>query len=121
MTTVVLLRSQHLCLSSHFHLANRCDDVYLAVRVEGGTEHEKDRQVKADSYITLSQSRPEQDPSDLQEEIGVLKLKLRQAEETAQRVQREVRGAWGEWGARGAWGNGGVTGVFATDEHRLSV
>lgn len=74
-------------------MANRCDDVYLAVRVEGSTEYEKDNQVKADSYITVFQSRPEQkDSSDIQEEISILKVKLRQAEETAQKVQREVRG-----------------------------
>lgn len=74
-------------------MANRCDDVYLAVRVEGSTEYEKDNQVKADSYITVFQSRPKQkDSSDIQEEISILKVKLRQSEETAQKVQREVRG-----------------------------
>uniref|UniRef100_A0A3Q4HLH3 Coiled-coil domain containing 136b n=1 Tax=Neolamprologus brichardi TaxID=32507 RepID=A0A3Q4HLH3_NEOBR len=80
-----LLFQQIFCL-----MANRCDDVYLAVRVEGSTEYEKDNQVKADSYITVFQSRPEQkDSSDIQEEISILKVKLRQAEETAQKVQRE--------------------------------
>lgn len=77
--------------------------MYLAVRVEGGTEHEQEDQVKADSYITLSQSGPEHqdqapedpDSSSVQEtvcssELSVLKVQLREAEETAQKVQREV-------------------------------
>ncbi len=87
-------------------LVNRCDDVYLAVRVEGDTKREQDDQVKSDSYITLSQSstehqeRPPEDPdsSSVQErvcssELNVLKVQLRQAEETAQKVQREVPAA----------------------------
>lgn len=67
---------------------NRCDGVYLAVRAEG---HDQD-QVKTDSYITVSQSRPEpqvqEEGSD--SELDVLKVQLRQAEETAHWVQREV-------------------------------
>lgn len=87
-------------------LVNRCDDVYLAVRAEGDTKREQDDLVKSDSYITLSQSgtehqdRPLEDPdsSSVQEkvcssELNVLKVQLRQAEETAQKVQREVRAA----------------------------
>lgn len=71
---------------------NRCDDVYLAVRAEGD-------QVKTDAYITLSQSGPEHlqdvDSSSVRdvgdsEELNVLKVQLRQAEETAHKVQREV-------------------------------
>ncbi|XP_044042719.1 coiled-coil domain-containing protein 136-like isoform X2 [Siniperca chuatsi] len=76
-----------------------CDDVYLAVRVEGGIKCERDDQVKADSYITLSQSGPPEDPdsSSVQEEVcsselNVLKVQLRQAEETAHKVQRECDG-----------------------------
>lgn len=74
---------------------NRCDDVYLAVRVEGHTHPVQDQQVKTDSYITVSQSRPEpQEDSVLEEvsgsELDVLKVQLRQAEETAHWVQREV-------------------------------
>lgn len=66
--------------------------MYLAVRAEGN-------QVNADSYISLSQSGPEPqeelDSSPVQEEVcsselQVLKVQLRQAEETAHRVQREV-------------------------------
>uniref|UniRef100_A0A3Q1B6K2 Coiled-coil domain containing 136b n=1 Tax=Amphiprion ocellaris TaxID=80972 RepID=A0A3Q1B6K2_AMPOC len=74
-----------------------CDDVYLAVRVEGDTEHVD--QVKADSYITLSQSSPDQQDSDSSSvledvsELNVLKVQLKQAEETAQKVQREVPAA----------------------------
>ncbi|XP_049895358.1 coiled-coil domain-containing protein 136-like isoform X2 [Epinephelus moara] len=70
-----------------------CDDVYLAVT---DTEHE---QVKADSYITLSQSGPEQQdrPSEDEEkvcssELNVLKVQLRRAEDTAHRVQTECDG-----------------------------
>lgn len=87
-------------------LVNRCDDVYLAVRAEGDTKCEQDDQVKSDSYITLSQSgtehqdRPLEDPdsSSVQEkvcssELNVLKVQLRQAEETAQKVQKEVPAA----------------------------
>lgn len=87
-----------LCL-----LVNRCDDAYLAVRGEGNTKPEQDDQVKADTYITLSQAAPEQqerplqapDSSSIQEkvcssELDVLKVQLRQAEETARHVQREV-------------------------------
>ncbi|XP_073336536.1 coiled-coil domain-containing protein 136-like [Pagrus major] len=78
-----------------------CDDVYLAVRVEGNTKREQDDQVKADSYITLSQSGPEHaedpDSSSVQEkacssEINTLKVQLRQAEETAHKVQSECDG-----------------------------
>ncbi|XP_023152499.2 coiled-coil domain-containing protein 136-like isoform X2 [Amphiprion ocellaris] len=77
-----------------------CDDVYLAVRVEGDTEHVD--QVKADSYITLSQSSPDQQDSDSSSvledvsELNVLKVQLKQAEETAQKVQRECDGLKGE-------------------------
>uniref|UniRef100_A0A3Q1EX72 Coiled-coil domain-containing protein 136-like n=1 Tax=Acanthochromis polyacanthus TaxID=80966 RepID=A0A3Q1EX72_9TELE len=73
-----------------------CDDVYLAVRVEGDTEQVD--QVKADSYITLSQSSPDQQDSDSSlvpedvSELNVLKVQLKQAEETAQKVQRECDG-----------------------------
>ncbi|XP_074481242.1 uncharacterized protein LOC141761650 isoform X2 [Sebastes fasciatus] len=71
------------------------DDAYLAV-----TERE---QVKADSYITLSQSGPEhqvqdrplEDP-DSSSEFNVLKVQLRRAEETAHRVQTECDGLKGE-------------------------
>ncbi|XP_030006266.1 coiled-coil domain-containing protein 136 [Sphaeramia orbicularis] len=75
-----------------------CDDVYLAVRVEGQTECEQNDQVKSDAYITLSQSGPEhqegQRDSDLSsvQELSALKIQLRQAEETAQKVQRECDG-----------------------------
>ncbi|XP_074481244.1 coiled-coil domain-containing protein 136-like isoform X4 [Sebastes fasciatus] len=73
----------------------RRDDAYLAV-----TERE---QVKADSYITLSQSGPEhqvqdrplEDP-DSSSEFNVLKVQLRRAEETAHRVQTECDGLKGE-------------------------
>ena len=72
-------------------LVNRCDDAYLAVKVD-------DDQVKVDSYITLSQPGPEQKDLDLSvvqddqctSEISVLKVQLKQAEEKAQKVQREV-------------------------------
>lgn len=72
--------------------------MYLAVRVEGDTAPESDDQVKADSYITLSQSGPEHREDPVQEEVRsseleVLKVQLRQAEETAHRVQREVPAA----------------------------
>ncbi|XP_071358748.1 coiled-coil domain-containing protein 136-like isoform X2 [Trachinotus anak] len=74
-----------------------CDDVYLAVRVEGNTEREQEDQGKA--YITLSQDRPPQDVDSwsVQEqvcssELKVLKVQLREAEETAQKVQRECDG-----------------------------
>ncbi|XP_030296507.1 golgin subfamily A member 4-like isoform X2 [Sparus aurata] len=80
-----------------------CDDVYLAVRVEGDTKREQDDQVKADSYITLSQSGPEPteepDSSSVQEkvpEINILKVQLRQAEDTAHKVQSECAGLKGE-------------------------
>lgn len=69
----------------------RCDDAYLAVRVQGNSD--SNEQVKTDSYITLSRSGPKQqdlDPSVVQDEINVLKVQLRQAEETAQKVQKEV-------------------------------
>uniref|UniRef100_UPI0037E6FB08 coiled-coil domain-containing protein 136 isoform X2 n=1 Tax=Semicossyphus pulcher TaxID=241346 RepID=UPI0037E6FB08 len=77
-----------------------CDDVYLAVRGEGHTQPEQEDQVKADSYITLSQSGPEES-STVQEdvcssELRVLKAQLRQAEETAHNVQRECDGLKGE-------------------------
>uniref|UniRef100_A0A3Q3EMU7 Coiled-coil domain-containing protein 136-like n=1 Tax=Labrus bergylta TaxID=56723 RepID=A0A3Q3EMU7_9LABR len=73
---------------------SRCDDVYLAVRGEGDSKPEQEDQVKADSYISLSQSGPE-DQEEVQEEVcgselNVLKEQLREAEETAQKVQREV-------------------------------
>ncbi|XP_070848477.1 coiled-coil domain-containing protein 136 isoform X1 [Chaetodon trifascialis] len=86
-----------------------CDDVYLAVREEGATKRDQDNRVKADSYITLSQSGPDHqeraledwDPSSVQEkvcssELDVLKVQLRQAEETAHKVQRECDGLKGE-------------------------
>ncbi|XP_022611539.1 coiled-coil domain-containing protein 136 isoform X1 [Seriola dumerili] len=86
-----------------------CDDVYLAVRVEGSTEREQEDQGKADSYITLSQAGPghqDRPPEDLDlssvqdmvcsSELNVLKVQLREAEETAQRVQRECDGLKGE-------------------------
>ncbi|XP_049423433.1 coiled-coil domain-containing protein 136-like isoform X2 [Epinephelus fuscoguttatus] len=67
-----------------------CDDVYLAV-----TDTERE-QVKADSYITLSQSSPEQQdrpPEDEEKvcssELNILKVQLRRAEDTAHRVQTE--------------------------------
>ncbi|XP_041820403.1 coiled-coil domain-containing protein 136-like [Chelmon rostratus] len=87
---------------------DRCD-VYLAVREEGDTKRERDDQVKADSYITLSQSCPDHqdqalkdpDSSSVQEkfcssEQGVLKVQLTQAEEMAHEVQRECDGLKGE-------------------------
>lgn len=84
-----------------FLLFDRCDDVYLAVRVEGNAECDNDERVKTDSYITLSQPGFEhQDrlPEDLDSfsvrEIDTLKAQLREAEETAQRVQREVTSEW---------------------------
>lgn len=71
--------------------------MYLAVREDCDTVRVQDEQVKTDSYITLSQSVPDhQDPppADLDlssvQEISTLKVQLREAEETAQRVQREV-------------------------------
>ncbi|XP_031167131.1 coiled-coil domain-containing protein 136-like isoform X2 [Sander lucioperca] len=77
-----------------------CDDVYLAV-----TDTE---QVKADSYITLSQSgdgehrgRPSEDPESPPvsiSEVSVLKVQLRRAEETAHKVQTECDGLKGELG-----------------------
>ncbi|XP_040008530.1 coiled-coil domain-containing protein 136-like [Xiphias gladius] len=79
-----------------------CDDVYLAVRVEGHTECEREDRMKPDSYITLSQSGPErQDRPPVQErvcssELNVLKVQLKEAEETAQKVQRECDGLKGE-------------------------
>lgn len=69
---------------------NRCDDVYLAVRVKGHTHPVQDQQVKTDSYITVSQSRPEPQEEVSGSEVDVLKVQLRQAEETAHWVQREV-------------------------------
>lgn len=72
--------------------------MYLAVRAEGGCK--RDAEVKADSYISLSQSGPEHqerpgDSSSVHEEfssseLNVLKVQLRQAKETAHKVQREV-------------------------------
>ncbi|KAM7378629.1 hypothetical protein PAMA_013506 [Pampus argenteus] len=80
-----------------------CDDAYLAVRAEGDTVYLRSDQVKADTYITLSQSGPEHledvDSSsvqDISEELKVLKVQLTQAEETAHRVQRECDGLKGE-------------------------
>ncbi|XP_071767609.2 uncharacterized protein LOC139921313 [Centroberyx gerrardi] len=91
-----------------------CDDVYLALRVEGEAEQEgqlvEEEPVKADGYITLSQSQPEHQgtqPADasIQEnisndgtssELSSLKVQLRQAEEKAQQVQRECEGLKGE-------------------------
>ncbi|TMS01212.1 Coiled-coil domain-containing protein 136 [Larimichthys crocea] len=83
-----------------------CSDVYLAVRAEGGCK--RDAEVKADSYISLSQSGPEHQerpgdsPSVHEEfsssELNVLKVQLRQAKETAHKVQRECDGLKGELG-----------------------
>ncbi|XP_027140062.1 coiled-coil domain-containing protein 136 isoform X5 [Larimichthys crocea] len=83
-----------------------CSDVYLAVRAEGGCK--RDAEVKADSYISLSQSGPEHqerpgDSSSVHEEfstseLNVLKVQLRQAKETAHKVQRECDGLKGELG-----------------------
>lgn len=61
--------------------------MYLAVRAEGATTPE---QVGGDSYISLSGSGPVQEDVCGAEQLDVLKVQLRQAEETAQRVQREV-------------------------------
>lgn len=72
-------------------LTLRCADTYLEVSAEEETAHEE--QLKADSYISLSQSVPEmQNPesSVVQKEIRILKVQLRQAEEMAQKVQHEV-------------------------------
>ena len=71
----------------------RCDDAYLAV-----TDSE---QLKADSYISLSQCGDGRTPEDLDSsssvqekvcspELDVMKVRLRRAEETAQKVQTEV-------------------------------
>lgn len=60
--------------------------MYLAVRAEGATTSE---QMGGDSYISLSGSGPVQQEV-CSAELDVLKVQLRQAEETAQRVQREV-------------------------------
>lgn len=72
--------------------------MYLAVRAEGNSK--RDAEVKADSYISLSQSGPGHqedhgDSSSVQEEfsssgLNILKVQLTQAEETAHKVQREV-------------------------------
>lgn len=67
-------------------LPSRSPDVYLAVRAEGAATPE---QVGGDSYISLSGSGPVQEDV-CSAELDVLKVQLRQAEETAQRVQREV-------------------------------
>ncbi|XP_059181968.1 coiled-coil domain-containing protein 136-like isoform X2 [Centropristis striata] len=80
-----------------------CEDVYLAVRAEGDSE-----QLKADSYITLSQCGDRKQP-DLEDpessavqdqvcssELDVLKVQLSRAEETALRVQTECDGLKGE-------------------------
>ncbi|XP_043964341.1 coiled-coil domain-containing protein 136-like isoform X2 [Gambusia affinis] len=70
-----------------------CGDSYLEVRAEGQTEDED--QLKADSYITLSQSRPKLqslDSSAVQDEIRTLKIQLRMAEELAVKVQLECEG-----------------------------
>lgn len=82
----------------HKHLLlNRCEDVCLAVRVEGNALPEQ-----VYSYISLSRSGPEPreepDSSSVQEEVcgselEVLKVQLRRAEETAHQVQREVPAA----------------------------
>ncbi|XP_027900200.1 coiled-coil domain-containing protein 136 isoform X1 [Xiphophorus couchianus] len=68
-----------------------CGDSYLEVRAEGQTEEEV--QLKADSYITLSQSKPQNlDSSAVQDEIRTLKVQLRMAEELALKVQLECEG-----------------------------
>ncbi|XP_031734714.1 coiled-coil domain-containing protein 136-like isoform X2 [Anarrhichthys ocellatus] len=70
-----------------------CDDAYLAV-----TNTEPD-QVKADSYISLSQSGPQhQDPEDPEDPDSstVLKVQLRRAEETSLKVQTECDGLKGD-------------------------
>ncbi|KAG7232437.1 hypothetical protein INR49_008857 [Caranx melampygus] len=79
---------------------DRCDDVYLAVRLEGDTEQED--QGKSDSYITMSQvggvqDRAPEDPGSssvpvCSSELNVLKVQLKEAEEAAQKVQRECEG-----------------------------
>ncbi|XP_068590058.1 coiled-coil domain-containing protein 136-like isoform X2 [Cebidichthys violaceus] len=67
-----------------------CDDAYLAVT---DTEPE---QVKADSYISLSQSGPQhQDPED-PDSSSVLKVQLRRAEETSLKVQTQCDGLKGD-------------------------
>lgn len=70
-------------------LPSRSPDVYLAVRAEGATTPQ---QMGGDSYISLSGSGPVQEDV-CSAELNVLKDQLRQAEEMAQRVQREVLAA----------------------------
>ncbi|XP_037551778.1 coiled-coil domain-containing protein 136 isoform X2 [Nematolebias whitei] len=105
----VSLTDEHQTLSSNNRqLSNKveqlqqqddvCDDAYLAVRVQGDTE--PDEQVKTDPYITLSQPGPEEeelDPSLVQDEIKILKVQLKQAAETAQKVQKECEGLKAEF------------------------
>lgn len=61
--------------------------MYLAVTAQGKTAPEQDVQVRTDSYITLGSSVKEE-VCNL--ELEVLKVQLKQAEDTAHRVQREV-------------------------------
>uniref|UniRef100_A0A1A8BZI0 Coiled-coil domain containing 136b n=1 Tax=Nothobranchius kadleci TaxID=1051664 RepID=A0A1A8BZI0_NOTKA len=64
-----------------------CEDAYLAVRTEG--------QVRTNSYISLSQSGPDLEDlatSVVQDEVSILTFQLKQAEETAQKVQKECEG-----------------------------
>uniref|UniRef100_A0A672FVF7 Coiled-coil domain containing 136b n=1 Tax=Salarias fasciatus TaxID=181472 RepID=A0A672FVF7_SALFA len=67
------------------------DDVYLAVTAQGDAP--QDPQVKADPYISLYQSGPEapERRDESSKEVQVLKVQLRQAEETAHEVQVQVR------------------------------
>lgn len=68
---------------------HRSEDVYLAVRAQ-------DDQVRAHSYITLSQ----ENTSDDQDELSILRAQLRDAEETVQRVQRRVTTTWAQTAPR---------------------
>lgn len=67
-------------------LPSRSPDVYLAVRADGASTPE---QIGGDSYISLSGPGPVQEDV-CSAELDVLKVQLRQAEEAAERVQREV-------------------------------
>ncbi|XP_037316061.1 coiled-coil domain-containing protein 136 isoform X2 [Pungitius pungitius] len=83
-----LLHQDHKALESkveNLQHGDWCDDAYLAVSDTGR------EQVKAGSYITLSQYSPElQDVEDADPgELNVLKVQLRRAEETSLRVETE--------------------------------
>ncbi|XP_029969021.1 coiled-coil domain-containing protein 136 [Salarias fasciatus] len=75
------------------------DDVYLAVTAQGDAP--QDPQVKADPYISLYQSGPEapERRDESSKEVQVLKVQLRQAEETAHEVQVQCDGLKGELAA----------------------